>query len=249
MLHTEQHSDVLPVIDAGAGWLAVEKPRGMSVHNDPGDDVCSVLAGRMGDYPRLAATVGFDPAFGWHAVHRLDRATSGVLLVAANNAALSFLGQQFQSRQVHKSYQALVHGHLQAAIKGQGLWDWPLAKNAAGRGNPQGPEPRRSAQTRYRVIGHSAHYTHVALAPVTGRRHQLRRHAKLAGHPIVGDKRYGSNRAVKYVKQHFRFDRLALHADTLTIVLPNEQQPRTLVGRKVPATMQTLFDQDGPWVA
>ncbi len=68
----------------------------------------------------------------------------------------------------------------------------------------------------------------VEIEPLTGRTHQIRRHAKLAGHPVVGDARYGSTRAINYLRRNFAFDRLALHARSLTLQLPDGKTPETI---------------------
>src|SRR5690606_38483689 len=137
-------------------------------------------ADRFGDRPRL--------------VHRLDRDTTGVLLVAKHRAAAAKLGRTFQTRSAAKTYWALVKGVPKPQ---QGKIEAALVK-AAG---PEGDRVRRArpgeqkeamhATTHYSVIDRAAHKAAwVSLKPVTGRQHQLRAHMELIGHPIVGDNKY-----------------------------------------------------------
>jgi 23S rRNA-/tRNA-specific pseudouridylate synthase len=187
-----------------------------------------------------------DKDFGIHPVHRLDKETSGVIMLCANREMFRFFSRQFESRQVKKQYIAILHGRLETP-KGDnlwGFWQWPLSKTAGGRQHPQGSGARRPCETRFRILGHSAHYTLAEIEILTGRIHQIRRHAKLSGHPVVGDSRYGSTRAVKYLIQRHSFDSLALHANSLTLYLPDEQNSVTIQTLKIPIRMRELFDND-----
>jgi 23S rRNA-/tRNA-specific pseudouridylate synthase len=84
----------------------------------------------------------------------------------------------------------------------------------------------------------------VEIELLSGRTHQIRRHAKLSGHPVVGDARYGSTRAARYLKSNHAFDRLGLHAQTLTIRLPGKEAPITIQSPAIPAQMLDLFQND-----
>jgi 23S rRNA-/tRNA-specific pseudouridylate synthase len=79
---------------------------------------------------------------------------------------------------------------------------------------------------------------------LTGRIHQIRRHAKLAGHPVLGDARYSPSRALKYLRRHHAFDRLALHAKSLTLQVPGEIKPFTIQTPEIPIQMRELFETD-----
>jgi 23S rRNA-/tRNA-specific pseudouridylate synthase len=188
----------------------------------------------------LEADLDFSP------VHRLDKETSGIIVLAADRATFRFFSDQFQSRRTAKRYVAIVHGRLDVPKQEipWGSWTWPLAKAACGRRNPQGPGQRVPSETRFRILDYSVHYTMVEIDLLTGRKHQIRRHAKLSGHPVVGDARYGSTRAVNYLKQHAGFARLGLHAQALTLHLPGEENPQTIESPGIPAAMQTLFETD-----
>ncbi|MBI5582011.1 MAG: RNA pseudouridine synthase [Deltaproteobacteria bacterium] len=223
----------IPVIAAGNGWLVVEKPRGMSVHNDAGVDLVSLAR-------RGTGTVG---AFGIHPVHRLDRETSGVMILCSEREALRFFARQFETGAVIKRYIAVLHGRIQTA-PGDGawsVWDWPLAADAGGRRFPQGTGELKECRTRFRVQEVSRHYTMVECEPQSGRTHQIRRHARLSGHPVVGDRRYGSNRLNAHVREQCGFTRLALHAMEIRVVPPGQSRPVTFRSSAVPAELQGLF--------
>lgn len=230
------------MIARGTGWLAVDKPAGLTVHNRPGGDLCSLLADRLANDP-LAPEIGFDPAFGIHPVHRLDRDTSGVMLLSCEKAVLRDLSRQMQADSTVKRYAAILHGHLRAPADPEEwmLWSWPLTKSAGGRKHPAGKGRRLESLTRVRVIRHTDRYTWVSCELKTGRKHQIRRHAKLAGHAVVGDDRYGTPRSVAYLKEKIGFDRLALHAASLTIRLPGDAAPVEIRSPALPEAMQSLL--------
>ena len=170
----------LPVAAAGDGWVVVDKPAGVSVHNDPGVDLCTSVQRLLAADRQLAAKTGFAGG-DIHAPHRLDRDTSGLVLLCCQASALAFYGAAFQARRVGKCYLAVLHGRLDTAA-GAGEWAFALARSGAGRMHPAGPRGQWvPCRTVFRVLLHSDHYTLVACTPLTGRPHQIRRHAKLAG--------------------------------------------------------------------
>jgi len=236
----------IAVLAAGKGWLAVDKPAGVTVHNAPGRDICSLAAALIQKDPAVSGQIDMDPDFGVHPVHRLDKETSGIMLLAATLEAFRFFSKQFESRQVKKRYVAILHGRLETP-QGNGpwgTWRWALAKTAGGRLSPEGAGQRQAAETRYRLLDRSAHYSMVEIELLTGRKHQIRRHAKLAGHPVAGDARYGSKRAANYLKRNFAFERLALHAHALTLLLPGAAAPQTVKTSTIPEQMRRLFEDD-----
>jgi 23S rRNA-/tRNA-specific pseudouridylate synthase len=233
----------IPVVACGSRWLVVEKPCGMSVHNDPGTDLCSLVlaAVRERRLPALDQDI-----FAIHAAHRLDRDTSGIVMLAGDPDALAFFGGQFAAKSVHKQYLAVVHGRLgePCADPHMGDWNWPLTAVAGGRNDPLGKGRRIPCTTRWRTLAHSLHYSLVECEPLSGRKHQIRRHAKLAGHPLVGDRRYGSVRSLDYLRRHRHFNRLGLHAHALTLHLPGDTQPTTFQSGGLPEAMRKLLDMD-----
>ena len=236
----------IPVLATGRGWLAVDKPAGLTVHNMPGQDLCSLVLAWIQKEASLQELMDPDPNFGISPVHRLDKETSGVMLLAVNRERFRFFSKQFESHQVKKQYVAILHGRLEKP-EGKdpwGTWRWPLSEAAGGRQHPEGAGNRKDSRTRYRILDHSAHYTMVEIELLTGRTHQIRRHAKLSGHPVVGDARYGSMRAINYLKRNFAFDRLGLHARALTLQLPDENLPETIETPAIPSQMLDLFQND-----
>lgn len=144
-------------------------------------------------------------------VHRLDRATSGVMICAKTAEASSWLQKQFSQRKVKKIYVAVVQGKL---ATDHALIDMPIERN------PKKPQTFRvgsngkTAQTEYKVLKTSTRYSLVELRPTTGRTHQLRVHMHQLEHPIVGDDLYDGMRA----------DRMYLHAKSLEITLPSRER-------------------------
>jgi RluA family pseudouridine synthase len=234
------------VLALGKGWLVVDKPAGMTVHNESGRDLCSLASAFIQNETTIQGQIEMDPGFGVNPVHRLDKETSGVILLAVTREMFRFFSKQFESRQVTKRYVAILHGRLENPDGNDpwGTWHWALAKTAGGRNNAQGAGPRQDSRTRYRVLDHSAHYTMVEIELLSGRTHQIRRHSKLSGHPVVGDARYGSTRAVNYLRRNHAFDRLALHACGLTLKLPGGKATETVETPTIPSQMQHLFDND-----
>ena len=149
-------------------------------------------------------------------VHRLDQATSGLLLMARSAAVQRALSSAFAERRVHKRYEALVHGRPSAATDADGwaeidlplIVDWP--RRPRSKVDPLLGKPSR---TRWRPLAYDAatHTTRVALEPITGRSHQLRVHLLALGHPIVGDALYGAPDTAS---------RLMLHACALRLEHP-----------------------------
>ena len=154
-----------------------------------------------------------------HIVHRLDMATSGIMVFARNKEALRSLQQQFQNRQTEKSYQAIIAGHLtptQGSINLPMRCDWP--------NRPKQMvcyEFGKKSLTRWRVMEYIAENTRVELLPFTGRSHQLRIHCDALGHPILGDNLYGTTQSQTATEQ------LCLHAQSLTFTHPSSEERLT----------------------
>lgn len=227
--------------------MAVEKPAGISVHNAPGTDVCSLVRTYLDGAPQSIMREGYAPEFGVHPVHRLDQETSGVILLACQPDAFRHLAAQFKSHTVRKRYVAILHGEPADPGNGDGWgdWSWKLTKAAGGRKNPAGSGKRLPSRTRYRVLRRTAHYTVAECEPETGRKHQIRRHAKLAGHAVAGDKRYGTERSVRFLRETCGFDRLGLHSLSLVIVSPATGREVVIQSPGLPSEMAALIDIDG----
>ena len=233
----------IPVLAFGSAWLAVEKPEGLSVHNDPENDLCSRIQAAIEADAILHAALDYDSDFGVHPVNRLDRETSGVMVLACSAVAFRHIARLFEAHQVEKIYQALLHGRLEAEAPEQGLWDWPLSREAGGRRHPAGTGKKAPCRTRFEILDYSAHYTRVLFRLETGRKHQIRRHAKLAGHPVVGDERYGSTRAIVHLKSK-GFNRLALHCMAIGFVPPGNSEFLVVRSPELPESIRLLFEKD-----
>ena len=154
-------------------------------------------------------------------VHRLDKDTSGVLLMALNKKALGYLGSQFERRKTRKSYVARVWGRLEAD---HGSVDLPLATDWEHKPRQRVDFERgRPSQTEWDVIAREGNATRVRLTPITGRTHQLRVHMMAIGHPILGDQFYATGEALAAA------DRLQLHAEMLSFFHPADGLERTFV--------------------
>jgi RluA family pseudouridine synthase len=222
----------IKIIEQGQGWICLEKPGGISVHNDPGRDLISGLQKQLGP----GSTEILQP------VHRLDKETSGLLLVATARDTLAGLSALFAEGKVTKRYKALVHGQFEHPDQARGTWDIPLTKSAGGRTDPRGRGKRVEALTCFRVLDHSLHYTLLDIELFTGRKHQIRRHAKLAGHPVVGDPRYGSPKAIEFLKNQKQFDAMGLHAYFLKF--QDKGRTVTLELPDLPPEVERLFEED-----
>lgn len=145
-------------------------------------------------------------------VHRLDMATSGLILMALNKPAHVAISRQFEQRQTQKSYLARVYGHVREQA---GEVDLPLICDWPNRPKQKVDHERgKKSLTRYRVLSYGENSSLVELIPVTGRSHQLRVHMLSLGHPILGDRLYAHDKALTVSP------RLQLHAQMLTIQHP-----------------------------
>ena len=194
----------LPVLYEDDDVLVVNKPAGVISH----------ARGRYFDEPSVASFVRQKVAglTGDRSgiVHRLDRATSGVMVCAKNPEALSWLQKQFSDRKVQKTYMAVVVGSMPTDI---GKIDMPIARNPAKPVTFHVDPGGKDSFTNYKVITQHSCYTLLELKPVTGRTHQLRVHLSHLKHPIVGDELYNGEKA----------ERLMLHAFSLVITLPSKE--------------------------
>lgn len=193
----------LPVIYEDKNCVVIDKPVGVLSHSkgafNPEATVATWLSSRVKNLNGERAGI----------VHRLDRATSGVMICAKTPEALSWLQKQFSERKVKKIYTAVVEG---TPSRETAVIDMPIERN------PKKPQTFRvgangkPAVTAYKVLQSGARYSLLELRPTTGRTHQLRVHLNQLGHPIAGDTLYGGPDA----------DRLFLHATSLEITLPSK---------------------------
>lgn len=225
----------LVILYEDADLLAIDKPPGMVTHPAGGARSGTVVNAVL---HRLGSLAGVGDADRPGIVHRLDRDTSGVLLVARTAAALAELGRQFRARTIAKRYLAVVHGRVAAA---SGTIDHAIGRHPRERKRMSIHSHRpRKAVTRFEVVERFPGATLLRLAPETGRTHQIRVHLAALGHPIVGDRVYGGRRSPRAGVPEVlaTFPRQALHAERLAFTHPRTQGPITVESR-VPAD---LFD-------
>lgn len=162
-------------------------------------------------------------------VHRLDKNTSGVLVVAKNRQACAALQKQWQNHTVQKTYIALIKGRL-SPLRGQIIGNIFRSMRDRKRMAISSAKNSREAYTEYKVIRYlkddSEPLTLVRLFPKTGRTHQLRVHLSSIGHPIVGDEVYGDKKINEYVNKKYGINRQFLHAEKLKLIDPVSKKPR-----------------------
>ncbi|MGF1908232.1 23S rRNA pseudouridine(955/2504/2580) synthase RluC [Vibrio kasasachensis] len=189
--------------------LILNKPSGTAVHGGSGLKFGAIEALRA-----LRPQARF-----LELVHRIDRDTSGILLVAKKRSALRHLQAQFREKTVQKYYFALVMGEWKPSCK---VVNAPLLKNEVNsivRVNPNG----KLSETRFKVIEKFAEATLVQASPITGRTHQIRVHAQYTGHPIAWDDRYGDRRFDAYTAK-VGLNRLFLHAANIKFTHPGTEE-------------------------
>ena len=191
--------------------LVIDKPAGLVVHPGAGNEAGTLVNGLLARYPEIA-TVGDPTRPG--IVHRLDKDTSGLMMVARSDAAYDGLVAQLSAREVDRRYQALVWGHPEVR---QGVVDAPIGRSIREPTRMAVTEQGRDAVTRYEVVQTFDQPVEVALLACkleTGRTHQIRVHLTALGHAVVGDDRYHGQR------QSLVVPRLFLHAGRLGFVHP-----------------------------
>jgi 23S rRNA pseudouridine1911/1915/1917 synthase len=225
----------LKVVYEDENVVVIDKPASMVVHPGAGHSSGTLVNAALAHDPGMHG-VGGEQRPG--VVHRLDKDTSGLIMLAKNDAALHWLQDQFQTRQVRKTYLALVDGRpptpsgrVEAAIGRDPNHRKQMAVLPEGRG--------REAATEYSTIERFPGHTLLEVHPVTGRTHQVRLHCAFLGCPVAGDTVYGRKRSSIAIGRHF------LHAWKLAVVLPSEDKERQFEAALPPELERALADLRG----
>ncbi|MDD5730014.1 MAG: RluA family pseudouridine synthase [Candidatus Omnitrophica bacterium] len=191
----------LKVVFEDEDLAIIDKPRGLVVHPAPGNYEHTLVNALLHRFKKLSDINPQRPGI----VHRLDKETSGLLVIAKNNAAHLSLSKQFSEHSIKRKYIALVKGRMEFE---ENIVELPIGRHPHKRKNMSVGFGKNTkyAKTRYRTLKRTDAASLLELEPFTGRTHQLRVHLSYLGHPILGDTKYGRNN---------EFTRLALHAKYL----------------------------------
>ncbi|MBV6392192.1 MAG: Ribosomal large subunit pseudouridine synthase D [Anaerolineales bacterium] len=224
----------LDIVFENDDLLVVNKPAGMVVHPAAGHLSGTLVNAVLGYDPDLEGIGGEErPGL----VHRLDKDTSGLIVLAKNERAHNWLQDQFRLRKVEKTYLALVDGKPKTPA---GRVEAPIGRDPSHRKKMAILQPGkgREAVSEYKTLESFKKHTLLEVHPLTGRTHQIRLHCQFLGCPIVGDAVYGKRNPSLEIKRHF------LHAAKLKIVLPGESTPRTFEA-DLPVELKVVLEQAG----
>ena len=213
--------------------LVINKPKGMVVHPAPGNPDGTVVNAVL--YHCGESLSGIGGAFRPGIVHRIDKDTSGLLIIAKNDRAHLYLSEQLKDHTLARTYEAVVIGGLKEDI---GTVNAPIGRSPKDRKKMAIVSNGRHAVTHYEVLARYPGYTHIRCKLETGRTHQIRVHMASLGHPIVGDEVYGPS------KSKFDLQGQCLHARELTFLHPADGQPR-LVKSDLPDYFTDLLHKLG----
>jgi len=190
--------------------LVIDKPAGLTVHPAPGHPSHTLVNAVLAHYPGLATS---NELIRPGLIHRLDKDTSGLIVIAKSDFAREYLAAQFKNRTVTKGYLVLVKGRLSPE---QGVIEAPIGRDPRSRRKMAIVKTGKEASTQYQVRKYLDNYTLVEVAPLTGRTHQIRVHLSAIGYPVVGDPVYGIKSA--------HLNRQFIHAYRLGFRLPSTEQ-------------------------
>ncbi len=216
----------LTIVYEDRDLIVIDKPAGLTTHPAPGHSSHTLINALLAHFPDLPQNSDWQrPGI----VHRLDKDTSGLILIAKNRPALANLANQFKTRSVVKVYQVLVRGHLSPE---RGAIEAPIGRNPSNRKKMAVVTEGRQARTEYRVAKYLDGYSLLEVTPETGRTHQIRVHLTAIGHPVVGDATYG----LKSDKLKRQF----VHACRLGFRLPSSGQYVEFTAKLPPDLEQAL---------
>lgn len=234
----------LDIVYEDENVVVVNKPAGLVVHPGQGgthmdDTLVNGLLAHCKD--QLSGINGvMRPGI----VHRLDKDTSGLIIVAKNDEAHRFLAEQFHDRKVDKVYTALLIGHLKPM---KGSIDAPIGRDPMHRKRMAVVDEKsgREAYTRYEVVEYVKEYSLVKAGLITGRMHQIRVHFASIGFPLAGDQLYGKPKVNSTLKEQQGLERQFLHAGFMSLVLPGTTKKRTFEC-PLPDDLQSVLDELSP---
>jgi len=200
----------LTIIYEDADILVIDKPAGLTVHPAPGHPSHTLVNALLAHCPSLAMS---NEAMRPGIVHRLDKDTSGLIVIAKNDSVREYLSAQFKNRTVIKGYLVLIKGRLHPE---QGIIEASIGRDPHNRQRMAIVEKGKEASTQYQVRKYLDDYTLVEVTPLTGRTHQIRVHLSAIGYPVVGDSLYGTKST--------HLNRQFIHAYRLGFCLPSTKQ-------------------------
>lgn len=222
----------LDIIFENDDLIVVNKPAGMVVHPAAGHYSGTLVNAVLGYDPDMEGIGGEErPGL----VHRLDKETSGLIILAKNERAHNWLQDQFRLRKVEKTYLALVDGKPPTP---KGRVEAPIGRDPSHRKKMAIVQPGkgREAVSEYKTLETFKNHTLLEFHPLTGRTHQIRLHCQFLGCPIVGDAVYGRRNSGVEISRHF------LHAYRLKILLPDEKSPRTFEA-ELPDELKNVLEE------
>jgi len=215
--------------------LAISKDAGVVVHPAPGhfDDT---LINAIVNYDKRFNEVGGNLRAG--IVHRLDKDTSGIILIAKDDDTHNYLSEEFKERQVKKTYEALVLGHFDEL---SGIINMPIGRSKKDRKKMGIDVSGRKSLTEFKIIKEFKDCTLINVYPKTGRTHQIRVHFSFIGHPIIGDKDYG-NKDSDNIAKRLNLKRQFLHAKRLVFIHPSTNKEIDIID-ELPKDLQECLEK------
>ncbi len=235
ILPPEKKTECLPeqikldIVYEDEDLLIINKQSGLVVHPAPGNPNHTLVNALLGCKTKLSDINKNRPGI----VHRLDKETSGLLVIAKNNDSHLKLAKQFAEHSIQRKYVAIVCGKVEFD---QDIIEAPIGRHPVKRKNMavSYKQNTKYAKTNYKTLKRSKDFSFLELTPFTGRTHQLRVHLAFLGHPILGDSKYGKN---------INFPRLALHALEIGFRHPNTNKLMHFIS-KIPSEFQTFIDKE-----
>jgi 23S rRNA pseudouridine1911/1915/1917 synthase len=235
MLPEQTKSEFLPeaipleIVYEDNDLLVINKQTGLVVHPAPGNREHTLVNALLGRGTQLSDINRNRPGI----VHRLDKETSGLLVIAKNNASHLKLAKQFAQHSIQRKYIAVVYGRVEFD---EDLIEVPIGRHPLKRKNMAASfaQNTKHAKTYYHTLKRSNDFSLLELKPFTGRTHQLRVHLAYLGYPILGDLKYGKNN---------NFFRLALHAQEISFIHPTTNKPMNFTS-KIPSELQDFIKKN-----